>query len=212
MYHLAIKSLLNPSAALNIQSVQSWAFFCICRGEFGTFLPRTPTMNRKKKGLTEPTEVLYRVKRGLSAYVSYLAACEMKESFSEYILYEPLLRIMTTRGYRVTCEVPCPGMQHASTGDRKRLDFVAQRGSLRLAIEVKWAKSKKPDVRRDQEKLEAFLATHPSSHPLLCVFGSKSVLEPLDLPEGKFRERGKAVYADLRKTKYGCRIFQLKPA
>jgi len=27
----------------------------------------------------EPTNALYRVKRGLSAYVSYLAACEMNQ-------------------------------------------------------------------------------------------------------------------------------------
>jgi hypothetical protein len=28
----------------------------------------------------EPADVLYRVKRGLAAYVSYLAACEMNRS------------------------------------------------------------------------------------------------------------------------------------
>ena len=36
--------------------------------------------------LTEPLNVLYRIKRGLAGYVSYLAACEMNEAFSEYVL------------------------------------------------------------------------------------------------------------------------------
>ena len=47
--------------------------------------------------------MLYRIKRGLSGYVSYLAACEMNASFSEYVLYEPILRILTARNYSVEC-------------------------------------------------------------------------------------------------------------
>ena len=168
-------------------------------------------MKLQKKVNPEPTDVLYRVKRGLASYISYLAACEMNEAFSEYVLYEPLLRIMTARGYTVECEVECPGIEHAPTGDRRRLDFVARGHSLRLAIEVKWARSAKPDIQRDIEKLAAYGATYRSSFPLLCVFGIQSALSSFALPEG-FRERGKAVYADLRKTKYGCRIFQLNVA
>jgi hypothetical protein len=78
------------------------------------------------KDLPEPADVLYRVKRGLSGYVSYLAACEMNESFSEYVLYEPILRILTARGYTVKCEVVCPGVEQHATGDRKRLDLRCQ--------------------------------------------------------------------------------------
>ena len=55
----------------------------------------------------DPQEVLYRIKRGLSGYISYLATCEMNQAFSEYILYEPTLRILTARGYAVRCEAPC---------------------------------------------------------------------------------------------------------
>ena len=46
----------------------------------------------------EPRNVLYRIKRGLAGFVSYLAACEMNQAFSEYVLYEPILRILTARG------------------------------------------------------------------------------------------------------------------
>jgi hypothetical protein len=31
----------------------------------------------------EPNDVLYRIKRGLAGYISYLAACEMNVAFSE---------------------------------------------------------------------------------------------------------------------------------
>jgi Holliday junction resolvase len=160
---------------------------------------------------SEPTDVLYRVKRGLSAYVSYLAACEMNQAFSEYVLYEPILRILMARGFSVKCEYECPGIEQPEQGDKKRLDFYAVRNSLQLAIEVKWAKSEKPDIKRDVEKLQAFLTAKPGSIALLCVFGRKSQVEALELSTGRFKERGEAVYADLRRTRYGCRIYQLQP-
>jgi hypothetical protein len=46
----------------------------------------------------EPADVLYRIKRRLSRHVSYLAACEINESFSEYVLYEPIPRILWALG------------------------------------------------------------------------------------------------------------------
>ena len=99
----------------------------------------------QSKQLSEPKEVLYRIKRGLSGYISYLAACEMNESFSEYVLYEPILRILTGCGYTVQCEVPCPGIQQPPQGDKKRLDFVASKDTLTFAMEVKWVKKTKPN-------------------------------------------------------------------
>lgn len=160
--------------------------------------------------MKEPTDVLYRMKRGLAAYVSYLAACEMNQAFSEYVLYEPILRILTARGYSVECEVECPGINQPSTGDKKRLDFYAMGHDLELAIEVKWAKTHNPVLTRDIEKLRAVKSNNPNSIALICIFGRKSFLEAIQLASRGFTERGKPVYADLRKTKFGCRIFQLR--
>ena len=159
---------------------------------------------------TETSDVLSRVKRGLSAYVSYLAACEMNEAFSEYVLYEPILRILTARGYTVRCEVACPGIAQPPVGDKKRLDFYAHKGSSRFALEVKWARSSRPNVSSDILKLRELLAVEPKTRPLLCIFGRKSHIESLKLSLGDNRERGKMMYADLRVTRYGCRIFQLQ--
>src|SRR3954468_9801187 len=89
----------------------------------------------------EPDNVLDRIKRGLAGYVSYLAACEMNDAFSEYVLYEPILRILMARGFLVKCEAECPGVVQPNRGDRKRLDFDVNGHGLRFAIEVKWAKA-----------------------------------------------------------------------
>lgn len=166
-------------------------------------------MTRATTTIREPNDVLYRLKRGLASYVSYLAACEMNQAFSEYVLYEPILRILMARGFNVQCEYPCPGIEHAARGDKKRLDFFATGHSLELAIEVKWAKSTSPNVANDIEKLQAVLSTNPKALPLLCIFGRKSFLEKLKLP-AQLAERGSLRVADLGKTRYGCRIFQLK--
>ena len=163
----------------------------------------------QSKRLSEPKEVLYRIKRGLSGYVSYLAACEMNESFSEYVLYEPILRVLTARGYIVNCEVPCPGIQQPQLGDRKRLDFVASRNDLTFAMEVKWAKTTTPDITQDMQKLTACRQKKQMWRAFLCIFGTKSCIANIKLPAGKLKERGEAVIAEFGSTRFGCRIYEL---
>jgi hypothetical protein len=145
-----------------------------------------------KRELGEPKNVLYRIKRGLSGYVSYLAACEMNASFSEYVLYEPILRILTARHYSVQCEVECPGVGKSKTGDRKRLDFVAT-GPAHFALEVKWAKSGSLNVENDYKKLLGFLASggSPGRRAFLCVFGTESNISHPTLKPDKFTKLGR---------------------
>lgn len=168
-----------------------------------------PKMKRRKP-LPEPNDVLYRIKRGLAGYVSYLAACEMNESFSEYILYEPILRILTARGYVVECEVTCPGIKQPKTGDKKKLDFVARNNGLSFAIEVKWAKAVKPNIADDLAKLRGYRNSDKSWRAFLCIFGTKSYITKLKLPTGVLKERGSCVIADFGKTKFACRMYELK--
>ena len=161
--------------------------------------------------IKEPTDVLYRLKRGLAGYVSYLSACEMNQAFSEYVLYEPILRILTARGYEVQCEYECPGTKRDGPGDKKRLDFYAVGHSITLGIEVKWAKSKSTKIKKDVEKLRALHKAESKVYPLLLIFGKKSILDALVFNEPELFERGKPRIADLGKTRFGCRVFELKP-
>lgn len=146
----------------------------------------------------EPHDVLYRLKRGLSGYVSYLAACEMNQAFSEYVLYEPILRILTARGYTVNCEFPCPGFKKdvSARGDQKKIDFDVTGHQLKFAIEVKWARYNRLDVKRDHDKLRSYRTCIRDSRSFLCVFGRRSHIQDIVLKNGSFSEIGKAVYAD----------------
>lgn len=152
---------------------------------------------------------IYRVKRGLCGYVSYLAACEMNQAFSEYVLYEPILRILTTRGYNVSCEYICPGIEQPRTGDKKRLDFYAEKPNSTFAMEVKWLTSTQFNVAKDTEKLQAFQRASPGALAFLLVFGRKSHVSRVEVEADTYREWGTSVDADLRKTKYSCRVFRI---
>jgi len=158
--------------------------------------------------------VLDRLKRGLSGYVSYLAACEMNQAFSEYILYEPILRILTACGYKVYCEYPCPGLKKKGRGDQKKIDFyvTANGGGFQFAIEIKWARKKHLDVSEDCVKLLQYYKKCHGSRSFLCVFGRKSCIQELALKNNSLSEIGKAVYADFGVTRYGCRMFELRTA
>jgi hypothetical protein len=163
----------------------------------------------RSSSLPEPINVLFRIKRGLAGYVSYLAACEMNESFSEYVLYEPILRILTARGYTAKCEVPCPGIQQPLRGDRKKLDFTATKDGVTFAMEVKWARDSTPDIERDLEKLSAYRQHEMASYAFLCVFGKKSHIANIRLPEAVLKERGDPVFAEFANTRFGCRIYEV---
>lgn len=164
----------------------------------------------KNQNLSEPKAVLYRIKRGLAGYVSYLAACEMNESFSEYVLYEPILRILRSQRFKAKCEVICPGLQQPQQGDRKRVDFVATKDGVHFAMEVKWAKKEALDVTNDINKLRAYCNHYENSKGYLCVFGTKSNIVKISLTHNdNIIERGKEVIAEFGVTKYGCRIYEL---
>lgn len=164
-----------------------------------------------KQPLTLTADAVSRIKRGLASYVSYLAACDMNSAFSEYVLYEPVLRILTAQQYEVECEYECPGIEQAQVGDKKRLDFFAKKPGSSFALELKWAKTSAPRVNNDVAKLRAFMKAKPNSRAFLCIFGRRSVIEDMTLNLGSYRERGKIICADFGKTRFGCRIFQLRP-
>ena len=52
---------------------------------------------KESEFLEEPFESLYRIQRALAGHISYLAACDVNATFTEYLLYEPILRVLTTR-------------------------------------------------------------------------------------------------------------------
>jgi Holliday junction resolvase len=133
----------------------------------------------------------------------------MNQSFSEYVLYEPTLRILTAQGFTVQCECPCPGFDRAQGGDFKRIDFVASGNDVHFALEMKWARTNRPAIAEDVRKLRRFIEINSTASAFLCVFGKKSSLEQLRLAVPQLHEHGAPVYAEFGVTRYGCRMYKL---
>lgn len=165
----------------------------------------------------ELKDVFFRIKGGLPSYVSYLSACGMFDAFSEYVLYEPILRILKANNWHVETECEAPGVEQPPTGDKKRIDFVAKssQGTL-FALEVKWVKAKAKNkndelpILRDVEKLAGFKTTHPDSFPLVCVFGQTKHMKSIKLTPGTFKKRGQTITVDVLRTRYSCAIYELR--
>lgn len=120
--------------------------------------------------------VLDSICRGLVGYVSYLAPCGVSPAYSEYLLYEPILRIAKAKGFDVHCEFPV--LRAGELGDCKRIDFDLRRPDARLGVEVKWIKNERPDVTNDTDKL-AWYSFQYDAPGYVLFFGRNRELENL---------------------------------
>lgn len=169
----------------------------------------------------DPFETLFRIQRGLAGHVSFLATCDANIVFTEYLLYEPILTILRTMKYAVECEVPWAGPAAAAGGDSRRIDFLATKDNVKIALEVKWLRWDDDDerdyldIKRDTEKLIVALNNQQAARCFLCVFGRHSQIAVFHGGKArtqiaKFDEALPPLYADFRRTTFGSRMFELK--
>lgn len=149
------------------------------------------------------SQVLNALCRGIVGHVSFLATCRASTIYSEYLLYEPILRIALSRGFQVECEVDA-GIPKKGRGDKKRLDFVIKNVHEHLALEVKWTRVPSTDFSGDMNKLKSYCKPEQETQAqdsgssigtckrrgYLLVFGETKILEKLC-----FREKQKPINA-----------------
>lgn len=143
--------------------------------------------------------------RGVVGYISYLATCSASEVYSEYLLYEPILRIAQSKGFSVQCEFP---VSQGARGDAKRIDFDLlhkERGE-RVGLEVKWVKKNIRNFDADVEKLQTHCQQKDAPGYLL-IFGPKKFVS--NSGPTKFLSQGKLVEWSAGKTHYAARWFRV---
>lgn len=149
--------------------------------------------------------VLNPICRGLVGYISFLAPCTASTVYTEYLLYEPFYRIATSQGYTVRAEVPVPeGVRRR--GDHKRIDFILQSTTDTIAIELKWIKSRRPNITKDVEKLRSYNERISSCRGYVLIFGKYSDVSrmtPVYLG-ARLDKADKAVNWDSGRTHYAC--------
>lgn len=126
--------------------------------------------------------------RGLVGYVSYLAPCRSAAIYTEYLLYQPILRIAQAQGYDVKSEV---AVEQGPRGDACRIDFAMRKASgdknapWTIGVEVKWPDRARLDCSRDAEKLNLFVQQNPTATGYLLVFGTGKIIENVRPALGK---------------------------
>lgn len=151
--------------------------------------------------------VLEPICRGLVGYISYLAACRNSPVYSEYLLYEPLLRIAQAQGYLPSCEVAVAASA-SGKGDKKRIDFVLKKNTEHLAIEVKWIKTKKPNIIEDVKKLVTYNAKTTASGYVILFGPSRYFADLAPNSMQQHKSSGKLISWDPGRTKYSARWFR----
>jgi hypothetical protein len=105
---------------------------------------------------------------GMLSYRIYLSKCDVSQSISEYVFYEPILRMISRRkDYISKCEFPLP--RHSNhRGDFRRVDFVIGKYEklkkkskyiIHTGIEIKFYKSNNTipsisNIKKDLRKLQ----------------------------------------------------------
>jgi hypothetical protein len=155
------------------------------------------------------TSVLNPICRGLVGYISFLAPCTASPVYTEYLLYEPLFRIATAQGFKVKAEAP---VIHGPKrpGDHKRIDFVLEKNSSRIALELKWIKSPTPNISSDVEKLRIYNQYVAACEGYVLLFGNFSqVVSAKPKYSGSQKGKGQRVVEwNSRKTHYACNWFK----
>jgi len=155
-------------------------------------------------------QILNSICRGLVGYVSYLASCSSSQVYSEYLLYEPVLRIAQSKNYRVNCEWPMRALTRKPNGDHRRIDFEMRREGERFALEVKWIRSKSVNCSVDFEKLMQFIAENPDSRGYLLIFGHLKFVGDFKLKGSpRVLSRGKCVQWNAGKTEYAAQWLRV---
>lgn len=113
---------------------------------------------------------------GVAAHLTLLARCGLWPAYSEYLLYDPIVRIAAHLQWKVSCEYALP-KKKTGAGDNPRLDFFFSDDvrKLDVAVEVKWPRdtNKSCSVKKDVAKLRSVRATkgHKIDGRLLLVAG-----------------------------------------
>lgn len=152
--------------------------------------------------------ILNPICRGTVGYISYLASCSGNTIYSEYLLYEPIMRIAQSHRYSVQCEFP---VKKAERGDAWRIDFdlYHKERNERLGLEVKWVKTKNVNFDHDIEKL-VLHAEDKKANGYLVLFGPFEAVNDSG-PKGPIA-KGNIVAWDAGKTDYASRWFHVASA
>lgn len=166
----------------------------------------------------KPKNLIVALCEGLLGYQIYQARCGLNEVYTEYLLYDPILRIGKDKKWNVTCEYPITKEQK-SKGDNRRIDFIFESPDNKtiIALEVKYLKSVKYKINIDNDvnKLKNLYCTKNGNitHRYLLICGKfsnkiTSLLSKL-IEKYKLNMIHEIKFVNQFRKEYGVMVFEI---
>lgn len=177
---------------------------------------------KKKTGYSPKVKgLLTTIADGLTGYMTYQSRCGLSPAYTEYLLYDPIVRIAKDKEWIVRSEETVSGK--GKRGDNKRIDFflnATKYDQLFVGLEIKWIPKKRKviDIENDVEKLRVFrkLYSNKGTYTFIIIAGVHTLntknKNPYKLPKIKGLEADRPFYQTVYRstyTSYGVTVFKV---
>jgi hypothetical protein len=169
----------------------------------------------------KPKNLIVALVEGVLGYLIYQHRCGLYEAYSEYLLYDPIVRIAKDKQWKIKSEFAVE--EKKGKGDKKRIDFLftsKEDENRVIALEVKYLKDLKKtiDLSNDIDKLKGLNSYLNKTDVLKFILIAGLLHEPI---LKKLREininlngKGKSLYYDClfidqHKKQYGVVVIQV---
>src|SRR5208283_5049693 len=110
--------------------------------------------------------MLQAISDALTAHMTLQARTGLSPAYSEYLLYDPIVRVCRYRTWFVECEVKVQDLRNAQ-GDYPRIDFLLRKrkeSKRVLLLELKYRRSNTGavNISKDLRKLRSLLSSQAS--------------------------------------------------
>lgn len=104
----------------------------------------------------KPKNLIAALSEGILGYILYQARCGIQDAYSEYLLYDPVVRISKDKNWKLKSEFTVEEID--GRGDNRKIDFLCTSGynsDIKVGIEIKYLKDSKSSlsVQNDSDKL-----------------------------------------------------------
>lgn len=154
---------------------------------------------------------------GLIGYMTYQSRCGMSEAYTEYLLYDPIVRISKDKKWKVKSEYSVAGF--GKPGDNKRVDFFMEsttHNGLLVGIEVKWIPVHKKvlNLNNDRKKLAELKSMHSAEdlRTFIALIGVHTESKKIQISK-TIKHKRELMYQQVFKSKhtsYGATILETK--
>ncbi|HQK41838.1 MAG TPA: hypothetical protein PKV39_02490 [bacterium] len=107
----------------------------------------------------KPKNLIKAIGEGILGYMLYQSRCGIQEAYSEYLLYDPIVRISKDKNWAIESEFSVDSKK--GKGDKQRIDFLCSsskdKTNLRIGLEIKFLKTgnSQLDLKKDKDKLNS---------------------------------------------------------